>query len=139
MAEFGLGGAIDMAKALVDAVETLRKENSRIADKNLHLQSEIDNLKKKLDLAGNRVDQLLTENDTLSEALRNAREQLKEREHNLSSELIKDIANLEREKCALCEKVECLQKENELLKNGCIEELLKSCSFELKFNIQEDE
>jgi len=152
MAEFCLGEAIDMAKALVDAVETLRKENSRLADKSLHLYSEIDNLKKKLDLAGNRVDQLLTENDTLSEALKNAREQLKEREHNFdselecrkekeaaNSELYRLLNNTEKEKCALCEKVEHLEKENELLRNGCIEKLIQSCSFELKFNIQEDE
>lgn len=152
MVEINLGTAIKMAKELVDAVETLRKENSRIADKNLYLQSEVDNLKKKVDIDGNRVDQLLTENDTLAEALKNAREQLKECEHNFdselecrkekeaaNSELYRLLNNTEKEKCALCEKVERLEKENELFRNGCIEELIKSCSFELKFNIREDE
>lgn len=144
MVEINLGTAIKMTKELVDAVETLKKENSRIADKNLHLQSEADNLKKKLDLAGNRVDQLLTENDTLSEALKNAREQLKELECRkekevANSELYRLLNNTEKERCALHTENERLEKENELLRNGCIERLIQNCSLELRLNFQEDE
>lgn len=152
MIEVNLGTAIKMAKELVDAVETLRKENSRLADETLHLHSEIDNLKKKLDIAGNRVDQLLTENDTLSEALKSTREQAKEWERNFdsefkcrkekeaaNSELYRLLNNTEKERCALVTKLEHLEKENELLRNGCIEKLIQSCSFEVKFNVGDPE
>lgn len=139
MVEVYLVNAIKRTNELVEAVETLKKENSRIADKNLHLQSEVDNLKKKLDIAGNRVDQLLTENDTLSEALKNAGEQLKKQECNFNSELITDIANLEREKCALHTENERLKTQIEILKNEALERLIQNCSFELKLNFREDE
>jgi len=143
MTEVRLDVATKMTKELVEAVEILRKENSRIADKNLHLQSEVDNLKKKLDLAGNRVDQLLTENDTLSEALKNTREQLKELEYYkekeaANSEFYRLLNNAEKEKCALCSEIEQLKQQVELLKDGAIERLIESCSFEVKFNVKSD-
>ena len=144
MAEINLDIATKMTKELVGAVETLRKENSRIVDKNLHLQNEVDNLKKKLDLAGNRVDQLLTENDTLSEALKNAREQLKELERNKEKEatnleLYRLLNNAEKEKCALCSEIEQLKQQVELLKDGAIERLIENFSFEVKFNVRDSE